>query len=242
METGISANRGIAVPAITADAGHLKSGLIEYHIVCLIRMGIGIISRHGNIDRIIQCERCVNDSAIEVSVSAVAGVVSTACDHIGVNPVVAGPMLRPGDGYASTSRRIAASAVTSDTGHLKSGLIEYHIVCLIGMGIGIVSSHCNIDRIIQYERCVNDAAIEVSISAVAGVVSTACDQSRRGVPGGGGQRLRDLDRGALLQAAGGGLVPAHHGAGTAATSLAALARHRDVDWIKDRDGGTHQGP
>jgi hypothetical protein len=176
VETGVSANRGIAVAAIAADASHLKSGLIEYHIVCLIGMGTGIVSRHGNIDRIIQCERCVNDAAIKVSISAVAGVISTACDHIGVNPAVAGPILGPGDRDASTNCRIAASAVTSDTGHLKSRLIEYHIVCLISMGTGIVSRHGNIDWIIQCKRCVNDAAIEVSISAVAGVVSAACDQ------------------------------------------------------------------
>src|SRR2546430_14591368 len=100
-------------------------------------MGTGIVSRHGNIDRIIQCERCVNDAAIKISVSAVAGVVSTACDHIGVNPVVVGPMMRPEDGPAATSRRIAASAVTPATGHLNTGLIEYHIRLLIGIGAGI---------------------------------------------------------------------------------------------------------
>src|SRR6202158_704108 len=176
--TGVSANRSIAVSAVTPDTGHLKSGLIERHIVGLIGMGIGIVSRHGNIDRIIQRERCVNDAAIKVSGSAVASVVSTACDQIGVNPVVAGPKLRPGEGHASANRSIAVSAVTPDAGHLKSGLIERHTVRLIGMGIGIVSRHGNVDRIIQSERCVNDAAIEVSIAAVAGVVSTACDQIR----------------------------------------------------------------
>jgi len=94
VETGVSANRGIAVAAVAADAGHLKGGLIECHIVCLIGMGTGIVSRHGNIDRIIHCEGRVNDAAIKVSISAVAGVISSACDHIGVNPVVAGAMLR----------------------------------------------------------------------------------------------------------------------------------------------------
>src|SRR6266403_127145 len=58
-------------------------------------MGTGIVSRHGNIDRIIQCERCVNDAAIKVSISAVAGMVSTACDQIGVNPVVVGRVASP---------------------------------------------------------------------------------------------------------------------------------------------------
>src|SRR6266436_7563520 len=102
-------------------------------------MGTGIVSRHGNIDRTINCEGCVNDAAIKVSISAVGGVISTACDHMGANPVVASP------GHVSTSRLIAASAVTSDAGHLKSGLIKFHVVCLISMGIGIVSGHGNID-------------------------------------------------------------------------------------------------
>src|SRR5260221_14741178 len=93
--SGFPPNGRIALPAIAADAGHLKSGLIEYHIVCLIGMGTGIVSRHGNIDRTIHCERCVNDAAIKVSISAVASMVSTACDQIGVNPVVVGRVASP---------------------------------------------------------------------------------------------------------------------------------------------------
>ena len=165
---------------------------------------------------------------------------------------MAGPMLRPGDGYASTSRRIAASAVTSDTGHLKSGLIEYHIVCLIGMGVGIVSSHCNIDRIIQYERCVNDAAIEVSISAVAGVVSTACDQigvnpvvvGRASREDRHASAARRIIVAAMTAPTGclGCALEELHCIRLMGVSGAMKARHRDVDWIKDRDGGMHQGP
>src|SRR5258708_1095944 len=47
-------------------------------------MGVGIVSRHGNIDRIIQREGCVNDAAIKVSVSAVAGVVAPLWDVQGI--------------------------------------------------------------------------------------------------------------------------------------------------------------
>ena len=109
MRTGdghSSTNRGIAAPAVTPDAGHLKSGLIERNIVCLSGVGAGIVSRNGNIDRIIQRERFVNHAAVEVSVPAAAGVVSPACDQAGVNPVMVGDMRRPGGGHTSTNRGI----------------------------------------------------------------------------------------------------------------------------------------
>jgi hypothetical protein len=81
-----SASRGVAVPATAADAGHLNSGLIEHHIVCLISVGTGIVSRHRDVDRIVKRKRRVNDAPVKVSVSAVAGMVIPACDRTGANP------------------------------------------------------------------------------------------------------------------------------------------------------------
>ena len=76
-----SASRGVAVPATTADAGHLNSGLIEHHIVCLISVSSGIVSRHRNVDRIVKRKGRVNEAPISVSVAAVAGAVLTGTDR-----------------------------------------------------------------------------------------------------------------------------------------------------------------
>src|SRR5207249_1433444 len=71
----ISANRGIAVPTITPDAGHLKRGLIEHHIVRLIGVGTGIVSRHRNVDRGIDYDRSMQNCSEEVAIAAIAGAV-----------------------------------------------------------------------------------------------------------------------------------------------------------------------
>jgi hypothetical protein len=184
-----SADRVIAVPAITPDAGHLKSGLIEHHIVCLFGVGSGIVSRHRDVDRIIKRKGCVNEAPVKVSVSAVAGVVIPACDRTGANPAVVereacpadglvGPVASSGDGHISANRGIAVPAVTPDAGHLKRGLIEHHTVRLIGVGTGIVSRHRNVDRGIDRDRSMHHCSEEGAIATIAGAVVTAGDRVR----------------------------------------------------------------
>ena len=70
-----AASRSIAVAAVTADAGHLVRGLIEHHVVCLLGVGAGIVSRHRDVDRIVKGEGRVNEAPIGVSVSTIAGAV-----------------------------------------------------------------------------------------------------------------------------------------------------------------------
>ena len=72
-----SAGRGIAVPAVAADAGHLMRGLIDHHVVGLLGVGTGIVSGHRDVDRIVKREGRVNEAAIGVSVATVAGAVVT---------------------------------------------------------------------------------------------------------------------------------------------------------------------
>src|SRR5262245_52888872 len=44
-----SAQSGVSVTAMTTDAGHLNSALINVHIVRLVGVGTGIRSRHGDV-------------------------------------------------------------------------------------------------------------------------------------------------------------------------------------------------
>ena len=76
-----SARRGIAVPAVAADAGHLNGGLIEHNIICLISVSAGIVSRHRDVDGIVERKGRVNDAPISGSVATVAGAVLTRTDR-----------------------------------------------------------------------------------------------------------------------------------------------------------------
>src|SRR5262245_56480032 len=72
----VSTQRGVAISAIAAKAGHLKYELNELHVVRLIGMDTGIGSRHGDIDRVEQRVSCVDDASVKETISAVTGLVS----------------------------------------------------------------------------------------------------------------------------------------------------------------------
>ncbi len=50
-----------------------------------------------------------------------------------------------------------------------------HVVGLGGVRTGIVSRHRDVDRVIQHERCVDEASVSVAVSAVAGMAAAALD-------------------------------------------------------------------
>src|ERR1700730_10054498 len=167
----IAAKRGVAVAAITTGSGNLDRALIELDVVALLSLGRGIDAGNRNVDRSVDRYVEVDDTAREMAVAAGTSAVAT-----GRNDVRADQAQDRGEGAGvSANRSIAASAVPANAGHLKSGLIEPHIVRLIRVGGGIVSRDRDVDRVVQPEGRVNEAAIEVSVAAVAGVVFSADD-------------------------------------------------------------------
>ena len=186
VDSGTSANRDIAAATVTSDTGHLKSGLIELHIVCLIGMSGGIVSRDGNIDRVIQREGCVNDAAIKVSVSAVAGGVIPGRDPVGANPTVVGRVASPEDRvarcaspakdrHASANRRIAVAAMTAPTASLGRALKELHCIRLMSVSVAMKARHRNIDRIKDRDRSMHQGPCEVAIATITGAVASSRD-------------------------------------------------------------------
>src|SRR6266704_6887134 len=167
----IAAKRSVAVAAITTDSCDLDRALIELHVVGLMSVGCGIETGDRNVDRSVDRYVEVDEAPREMPVTAGAGAVAAGRNDVGADQAQQGG----GETGISANRSVAASAVAADTGHLKSGLIELHIVRLIGVGAGIVSRHRDVDRVVQREGGVNEAAIKVSIAAVAGVVIPARD-------------------------------------------------------------------
>src|SRR5882672_7981008 len=169
----IAAKRSVAVAAVTADSGDLDRALIELDVVGLMSVGCGIDAGDRNVDRSVDRYVEVDEAAREMPVTAGAGAIAASRNDVGADQAQEGG----GETGISANRSIAASAVAADTGHLKCGLIELHIVRLIGVGTGIVSRHRDVDRVVQREGRVNEAAIKVSIAAVAGVVIPARDRT-----------------------------------------------------------------
>ncbi len=83
-------------------------------------MLIGGVDRHVDVDHASQ----------EMAVAAVAGAVVAGRDDVRADQIEEGRE----NVRASAGRGIAVPAITADAGHLNSGLIEHHIVCLIGVG------------------------------------------------------------------------------------------------------------
>ena len=167
----IAAKRSVAVAAIAAISGDLDRALIELHVVGLMSVGCGIEAGDRNVDRSVDRYVEVDEAPREMPVTAGAGAVAAGRNDVRADQAQQGG----GETGISANRSVAASAVAADTGHLKSGLIELHIVLRIGLGTGIVSRHRDVDRVVQREGRVNEAAIKVSIAAVAGVVIPARD-------------------------------------------------------------------
>src|SRR5271166_5451825 len=148
--------RRVAVSALTPDTGLLNAGLIEIDVVALVSAGCGIGSRHRDIDRVIQRDRLMDEAAGKGSVSAVAGAVAAAHDHVGADRPVARP-LAGGSGYVPADCRVAVPALSAYAGDLSGALIEVHIVRLAGVGAGTGSRQRDIDRSIDRNTDVDDA-------------------------------------------------------------------------------------
>ena len=185
-ETGISANRSIAASAVAADTGHLKSGLIELHIVRLVGVGTGIVSRHRDVDRVVQREGRVNEAAIKVSIAAVAGVVIPARDCTGVDPAVVGRVAGtddrvvgaaslPKDRRVAANRRIAIPAIAAPTRKLAGTLMELSRVRLMGISDAMIARHCDVDRIEYRDGSVHQRSREVAIATIPGTVVSGRD-------------------------------------------------------------------
>ena len=168
----IAAKRSVAVAAIATISGDLDRALIELDVVGLMSVGCGIEAGDRNVDRSVDRYVEVDEASRKMPVTAGAGAVAAGRNDVRADQAQQGG----GETGISANRSVAASAVAADTGHLKSGLIEHHIVCLISVGAGIVSRHRNVDRIVKRKGRVNEASIKVSISAVAGVIIPASDR------------------------------------------------------------------
>jgi hypothetical protein len=183
--TGASANCDIAASAVPSDTGHLKSGLIELDIVRLIGMGTGIVSRHRDVDWVIQREGRVNEAAVKVSVSAVTGVVIPAHDHIGAGPTVVGRVACPrvgmagcgslGERHAAANRCIAVAAMTAPAGSLERALRKLHCIQLMSVSCAMEARHGNVDRVVDRDRSMHECSVEMAISTIAGTVVTGRD-------------------------------------------------------------------
>src|SRR6202022_4606548 len=101
----------------------------------------------------------------EVAVAARPGDVAAGRDAVGADQAQ--------ERAASAERDVAVTAMAADARHLQSRLIEDHVVGLIGMGVGVVSGDCDVYRIVDREGHVNDAAVKISVAAVAGVIIPA---------------------------------------------------------------------
>ncbi len=51
-----AADRGVSISTIAANAGDLKRGLVDRHVVCLERVAAGMVARDGDVVRIVQHE------------------------------------------------------------------------------------------------------------------------------------------------------------------------------------------
>src|SRR5712691_11282209 len=181
-ETGISPNRSIAASAVAADTGHLKCGLIELHIVRLIGVGTGIVSRHRDVDRVVQREGRVNEAAIKVSIAAVAGVVIPGRDCTGADPAVVGSddgvgrrASAPKDRRVSANRRIAIPAITAPARKLAGTLMEFNRVRLMSISGAMKARHCDVDWIEYRHRSMHQGSREVAIATIPGTVVSGRD-------------------------------------------------------------------
>ena len=147
MHGEVAAKRGVAVAAVTADAGNLGRALIEVHVVGLVSIGCGIGTGDRNVDRRVDRDIEIDEAAGEMAVAADACTV-VACRY---DVRTDQSLNERGQPRVTADRDIAVAATPADAGHLKGGLIEFHIVRLVSLGVRIVSRHGDIDRVIQCE-------------------------------------------------------------------------------------------
>src|SRR5882672_9574097 len=164
----VSARCGVAVTAVSPDAGHLKGRLIQMHVVCLVGMSAGTISRHRDVDWAIHRERCVDEASIRVTVSAIAGLAAAAVYQRRLYPAVGGSGSRPERGHVAAACRIAVSAIAADTGNLDGRLIDLNRIGLSSLGRATRACDGNIYRMVDYNRSVHQAPEEVSAATIAG--------------------------------------------------------------------------
>ena len=149
-------------------------------------MGTGIVSRHRDVDRVVQREGRVNEAAIKVSIAAVAGVVIPARDCTGADPAVVGRVAGSDDriggaasppkgGHISANRRIAVPATTATAGKLAGTLMELNRVRLMGISGAIKARHCDVDRIEYRHRSMHQRSGEVAIATIPGTVVSGRD-------------------------------------------------------------------
>ena len=72
----MAARRGVAVAAVSANAGDLNYGLIHVGVICLDRMNVGAIARDCDVDRVVQYEASMDEPPVERAVAAIAGLAS----------------------------------------------------------------------------------------------------------------------------------------------------------------------
>src|SRR5262249_27131802 len=166
----IAARCGVAVTAVTTDAGHLNGALIDIGIVRLISVAAGIGSRHRDADRVIQHERCVNEASMRETVAAIAGLVTPARNQTRLATI------KSQSGYVSADRCIAVAAITTHACNLCSTLISLDRAPLNGLGRGIEATDRNVDRRINCDRSVYQRSEEVALATVTSTVVAGVDQ------------------------------------------------------------------
>src|SRR5262245_53107725 len=135
-----------------------------------MRVDGGIVAGDRNVDRHVNYNGSIHQRSEEISVAAVPGAVVTCVDQAGAGS--------RSDGDIPAQRGVSVPAITPDAGHLNGALIDIRIVRLISVGTGIGSRNRNVDRVIHYERCVNNGSVKQPVSAVAGLVTPCPDRTR----------------------------------------------------------------
>ena len=100
----------IAVSAIAADTGYLDSRLIDLDRIGLSRLGRATSSCDGNIYRMVDYNRSVQQRPEEVAVATIAGAIAAGRDHVGAGGITANISPRCG---------VAIAAVSSNAGDLN---------------------------------------------------------------------------------------------------------------------------
>src|SRR3954451_8371390 len=117
MHGKVAAKRGVAVAAVTADAGNLDRALIEVHVVGLVSIGCGIGTGDRNVDRRVDRDIEVDEAGGGMAGGAAAcTVVAVRYDERPVQARDEGAETR-----VSADRDIAVAATPADAGHLKGG-------------------------------------------------------------------------------------------------------------------------
>jgi hypothetical protein len=167
-ETGISANRSIAVPAITAITRKLAGTLMEFNRVRLMGISGAMKARHCDVDRIEHRHRSMHQRSGEVAIATIPGTVVSGRDHVGAE------RSEPADASADCGIRIAA--IPANPGYLGRRLIENPDVGLMSAGCRVGARLRHIERLECGVAAVDQTPGKIAVPAIAGIVASRVDR------------------------------------------------------------------